>query len=41
MEEVCAKEQQVYGCVGKKMPKRVEPKISSVIGRHDVMAKMK
>ena len=41
VEEVCAKEQQVYVCVGKKVPKRVEPKISAVIGRHDVIAKMK
>ena len=41
VEDVCTKECQVYGSVNKKVPKRVEPKISAVIGRHDVMAKMK
>ena len=41
VEDVCTKECQVYGSVNKKVPKRVEPKVSAVIGRHDVMAKMK
>ena len=41
VEEVCAKEQRVYECVSKKVPKRVESIKSAVIGRHDVIAKMK
>ena len=41
VEDVCTKESQVYGIVNKKVPKRVEPKISAAIGRHDVVSKIK